>query len=70
MVHCLFAHGVTAVTAEMTVRFLREVPVDCDVCVGATLIGERRGVFQAAASLSRAGTRFAVAKGKFCRSVR
>ena len=70
MVHCLFARGVTAVTAEMTVRFLREVPVDCDVCVGATLIGERHGVFQAVASLSRGGTRFAVAKGKFCRSVR
>ena len=70
MVHCLFARGVTAVTAEMTVRFLREVPVDCDVCVGATLIGERHGVFQAVANLSRGGTRFAVAKGKFCRSVR
>lgn len=70
MVHCLFAHGVTAVTAEMTVRFLREVPVDCDVSVGATLIGERHGVFQVAASLSQAATRFAVAKGKFCRSAR
>jgi uncharacterized protein (TIGR00369 family) len=68
MVHCLFAHGVTAVTAEMTVRFLREVPVDCDVSVGATLIGERHGVFQAVASLSLAGTRLAMAKGKFCRS--
>lgn len=70
MVHCLFAHGVTAVTAEMTVRFLREVPVDCDIRVGATLIGERHGVFQVVANLSRAGTRCAVAKGKFCRCAR
>lgn len=46
MVHCLFAHGVTAVTAEMTVRFLTEVPVDCDVRVGATLIGERHASFR------------------------
>ena len=69
MVHCLFAHGVTAVTAEMTVRFLREVPIDCDVRLGATLNGERHGVFQLTASLSRAGTRLCVARGKFCRSV-
>ena len=70
MVHCLFARGVRAVTAEMTVRFLREVPVDSDVSVAANLIGERHGVFQMAASLSRAGTRFAIAKGKFCRCAR
>ena len=70
MVHCLFARGVTAVTAEMTVRFLREVPVDCDIRVGATLVGERHGVFQMAASLSRARTRLAVARGKFCRTAR
>ncbi len=70
MAHCLFARGVTAVTAEMTVRFLREVPVACDVSVGAKLISERHGVFQLTASLSLAGKRLAVAKGKFCRTVR
>jgi len=70
MVHCLFARGVTAVTAEMTVRFLREVPVDRDISVGATLVGERHGVFQVTASLSHGATRFAVAKGKFCRAAR
>lgn len=70
MVHCLFARGVTAVTAEMTVRFLREVPVDCDVSVRAKLIDERHGIFQLAASLSQAGKRLAVAKGKFCRTAR
>jgi uncharacterized protein (TIGR00369 family) len=70
MVHCLFARGVTAVTAEMTVRFLREVPVDRDIAVGATLAGERHGVFQVWASLWHRTTRFAVAKGKFCRAAR
>ena len=70
MVHCLFARGVTAVTAEMTVRFLREVPVDRDISVGATLVGERHGVFQVTASLWHGATRFAVAKGKFCRAAR
>lgn len=70
MVHCLFARGVTAVTAEMTVRFLREVPVDRDISVGATLVGERHGVFQVSASLWHGATRFAVAKGKFCRAAR
>ncbi len=70
MVHCLFAQGVTAVTAEMTVRFLREVPLGCDVSVGAKLLGERHGVFQVAASLSLEEKRLAVAKGKFCRTAR
>lgn len=70
MVHCLFAHGIVAVTAEMTVRFLREVPVDCNVRVGAELVSQRHGVFQLTAGLTLAGRPLAAAKGKFLRSRR
>lgn len=68
MVHCLFAHGIVAVTVEMTVRFRRAVPVDRDVTISAKLTGERHGVLLVTASLTQADRPFAEATGKFWRA--
>lgn len=65
MVHCLFARGVVALTAEMTVRFLHQVPIGTDVEVAAALIDARHGLYRVGATLSGEGAVLARASGKF-----
>lgn len=67
MVHCLFEHGVCALTAEMTVRFVAPIEVGQDVAVIARLVGERRGLYRVEASVSGQRQVFARASAKFVR---
>jgi uncharacterized protein (TIGR00369 family) len=51
MTHCLFHHGVQAVTADLHVRFLKPVPCEALVDVKAWLISGRSPLYRVAAEL-------------------
>ena len=65
MTHCLFAHGVQAVTAELTVRFVAPVAAGSDVVLTAHLIDRKRRSYRLEARLSRGSRLLARATGKF-----
>jgi uncharacterized protein (TIGR00369 family) len=67
MTHCLFAQGVKALTAELTVRFHHPIYVGAQVEITASLIGERRGIYRLDAELKVAGVICTSATGKFIR---
>ena len=67
MGECLFSKGILAVTAEMTVRFLRPVPLDRTVDLRAVLVSARHGLFLLSAGLSLDDRPLARATGKFRR---
>ncbi|WJV65484.1 PaaI family thioesterase [Pectobacteriaceae bacterium CE70] len=46
MTHCLFMQGITALTAELTVRFMAPIRVSQALTVCARLLGQRRGIYQ------------------------
>jgi acyl-coenzyme A thioesterase PaaI-like protein len=52
MTHCLFAVGVQAVTAEMTVRFVAPVPIDNAFLLTARLVSQKRRMHWLEACLS------------------
>lgn len=65
MTNCLFAHGRTALTAEMTVRFLRPVATERNVIVRAWIEHARHSLYHVAAELRQDGTVVATATAKF-----
>ena len=65
MVHCLFAQGVCALTAEMTVRFVAPVEVGQQVMLSARFVDKRRGIYRVDASLNCKRQVFARANAKF-----
>ena len=65
MTHCLFAQGITALTAELTVRFIAPVPLGKALLISAQLLGQRRGIYQLEAQLTMGNERLARATGKF-----
>lgn len=65
MTNCLFAHGVSAVTAELNVRFRHAVRIGEFATVTARLIRSARPLFVLAAELIQDGQRKATAGGKF-----
>ena len=67
MGECLFSKRIAAVTAEMTVRFLRPVPLDRVVDLRAELVSARHGLFLLSAGLSLDDRPLARATGKFRR---
>ena len=67
MTNCLFAHGIEAVTAELTVRFLRPVRTELFAEVTARLIKTSRRLYVLAAELIQEDGTVARAQGKFLR---
>jgi len=65
MTNCLFAHGFAAVTAELTVRFLRPVAADRPVTVSAWIEKSWRRLHLLAAELRQEGELMATAIAKF-----
>ena len=67
MTHCLFDHGVEAMTVDLNIRFHK--PVSCTglLMLRACLLGERRNLYQLSAELSSAGTLLARAEARFMR---
>jgi len=65
MTNCLFAHGFAAVTAELTVRFLRPVAADRPVTASARIEKSWRRLHLLAAELRQEGELMATAIAKF-----
>lgn len=65
MTHCLFFRNVEAMTAELNVRFIKSVPINEELEVGAYFSGERRGIFQLTSYVSFRGDILARGKAKF-----
>ena len=65
MTHCLFAHGQTAMTVELNVRYRAELSCCQDCTISAKLEETRHGVFRLSASLVQNGAVKALATGKF-----
>lgn len=65
MTNCLFAHGILAVTAEMTVRFRHPVDLGSCVKVFARLTRSQAPLHVVVAELTQGGQVKAIATGKF-----
>ncbi len=65
MTNCLFAHGVAAVTAEMTVRFRSPIEVGRPLTARAWVTRVHRPLYGVRAELVQAGQVKATAAGKF-----
>ncbi len=65
MTNCLFAHGHTAVTAELKVRFRHPVLTDCPARVRAWIAASFRPLHELAAELVQEDQVMATARGKF-----
>lgn len=70
MTNCLFAKGISAVTAEMTVRYLTPVKLDLPAEVIAVVTRTRGPLYHLQAELSQGSTLAARAKATFMRSDR
>lgn len=65
MTHCLFHQGIEAMTADLQVRYLAPVPCSDLVELEATLVGQRKSVYELTAELRSGGVVKARAKAKF-----
>jgi len=65
MTNCLFARGVTAVTAELNVRYLEGVPVERDLEITAGCLRARGHLFVLQAEIRLDGRTVVRATGKF-----
>jgi len=65
MTNCLFAHGITAVTAEITVRFRHPVRLDTPLLVRARITQSQMPLHVAEAELVQDGRVKATATGMF-----
>ena len=68
MTHCLFHHGIEAMTASLKVRFLEPVPCSGTLEIKATLGDQRRHVYLLNAELASSGHCLARAEARFIRS--
>jgi len=67
MTHCLFSHGIEAMTASLKVRFLEPVPACGELEIKATLDERRRNVYLLNAELASSGRCLARAEARFIR---
>ncbi|MFP4216359.1 MAG: PaaI family thioesterase [Phycisphaerae bacterium] len=65
MTNCLFARGIRAVTAELTVRFRHPIVLESPLEVTARVARESSPLFLVEATLVQEGERRATATGKF-----
>jgi acyl-coenzyme A thioesterase PaaI-like protein len=68
MTNCLFAHGVTAVTAELNVRFRHPITLDAPLTVRARMARSVSPLFVLEADLSQRNELKVRATGKFMQS--
>jgi acyl-coenzyme A thioesterase PaaI-like protein len=45
MTHCLFHQGIRALTGDLRVRYLRSVPMDAELVLGAWLVKKRAPLY-------------------------
>jgi uncharacterized protein (TIGR00369 family) len=65
MTNCLFAHGITAVTAELTIRYHLPVLTDHPAIIRARLERSTHGCHSLTAELQQSGQIAATARAKF-----
>ena len=65
MTHCLFARGVEAMTAELTVRYHRPVRAESEARLTAVVVSRHRYLYQLSAELRQNGRVVATATSKF-----
>jgi len=65
MTHCLFSHGIEAMTASLKVRFLEPVTASGELEIKATLDERRRHVYLLNAELASSGRCLARAEARF-----
>ncbi|HTU00326.1 MAG TPA: PaaI family thioesterase [Candidatus Sulfotelmatobacter sp.] len=65
MTNCLFAHGITAVTAELSIRYRDPVPTEQPVTVRARIQRSAHGCHFLTAEVRRHGRAAVIAHGKF-----
>ena len=67
MTHCLFRHGIEAMTAHLQVRFLKTVPCTQWLQLQAQILSQRHHLYQLSAELSCAGEILARSEARFLR---
>lgn len=65
MTHCLFLRDIEAMTADLSVRFMKPVPINADLLINAELTLERRGVYQLVSHIAFDGEILVRSKAKF-----
>ena len=65
MTHCLFAHGLTGVTASLNIRFLQPVIPDQPIIVHAKLKKQKSQLYLLKSSLRQGDTIKCTAEAKF-----
>ena len=65
MIHCLFVHGIKAVTGKLNLRFPRPVEIGVAATVRATLVMNSPPACELKAEVSQAGTIRATAEALF-----
>lgn len=67
MTHCLFSHGIQAVTGDLHVRFLHSVPCDTAMEIRGRILASYPPLFRVRAEISAEGRLLAWEEGKFVR---
>lgn len=70
MTNCLFSRGIVAVTAELTVRFVRPARTGQPAELAAAVAGVRGALYDMRAELTQGGILRAHARARFMKSVR
>lgn len=65
MTQCLFHNGITALTADLSVRFLKPIPCDSELMLSGRLVGTRPPLFVTTAELMLGDTLMASARARF-----
>lgn len=65
MTNSLFAEGIVAVTGELTIRYVRSVPIGQRLCIAARVTRSRHGFHLVEAELTGEGEVLATARAKF-----
>jgi len=65
MTNCLFADGIEAMTARLSVRFQEPVLVDRNMMIAAHLVGQRGKLYELKASIVQDDRQKATAEGRF-----
>jgi acyl-coenzyme A thioesterase PaaI-like protein len=65
MTHCLFHHGVEAVTGALEVRFMKPVPCDASLTIRATLTTSHPPLYKLKSTLESGGRLMAHGHAKF-----
>lgn len=65
MTHCLFAHGIEAVTADLSIRFVKPIPFNAEVSLKAEIIMHRFPLYKLKSSILIGDEQYAKAEARF-----